>query len=171
MADRHPALTHFVAGSYIEAARTCLDRYHSSPKEFTVRNDGAESFTQVEWELTDSEIRSAWANEDDATRDGAYALAIAATELLRGMVAVRRAETRTGADYYISFSGVHSEDLENCFRLEVSGTCSSNKSDINRRLKIKLEQASKGNSNLPAIAAIIGFRVQLILIQTVSEVK
>jgi hypothetical protein len=168
MADRHPALTNFVAGSYIEAARTCLDRYHSSPKEFTVQNDGVESFAKVEWDLTDQKIQSAWANEDDATRDGAYALAIAATELLRGMVAVRRAETRTGADYYISFAGVDSADLENCFRLEVSGTSSGNKSEVNRRLKIKLEQARQGNSNLPALAAIVGFRVQLILIQTVG---
>ncbi|MGA7953032.1 MAG: hypothetical protein WCA07_05860 [Gloeobacterales cyanobacterium] len=84
------------------------------------------------------------------------------------MVAVRRAETRTGADYYIALSDQDLEDLENCFRLEVSGT-HSDKSEVKRRLRIKLEQASQGNSNLPALAAVIGFRVQLILLQTVDE--
>jgi hypothetical protein len=171
MADRHQALTPSVAGSYLEAARVCLDRHHISPKEFSLGDDGVESIAKVEWEETDSRVKAAWANADDATRDGAYAFAIAATELLRGMVAVRRAETRTGADYYIALSDQDLEDLEdleNCFRLEVSGT-DSDKSEVKRRLRMKLEQARKGNSNLPALAAVIGFRVQLILLQTVDE--
>ena len=168
MADRHQALTPSLAGSYLEAARVCLDRHHVSPKEFTLENDRVESIAKVEWEVADSRVQAAWANADDATRDGAYAFAIAATELLRDMVAVRRAETRTGADYYIALSNQDLEDLENCFRLEVSGT-HSDKSEVKRRLRTKLEQARQGNSNLPALAAVIGFRVQLILLQTVDE--
>lgn len=168
MAERHRALTPSVAGSYLEAARVCLDRHHSSPKEFTLEDDTVESIAKVEWDVTDDRVRVAWANTDDATRDGAYAVAIAATELLRGMFAIRRAETRTGADYYIALSDQDLEDLENCFRLEVSGT-HSDKSEAKRRLRMKLEQAKKGKSNLPALAAVIGFRIQLILLQTVDE--
>ncbi len=168
MADRHQALTSSLAGSYLEAARVCLDRHHVSPKEFTLENDRVESIAKVEWEVTDGRVQAAWANADDATRDGAYAFAIAATELLRGMVAVRRAETRTGADYYIALPGHDLEDLENCFRLEVSGT-HLDKSAVKGRLRTKIEQARQGNSNLPALAAVIGFRVQLILLQTVDE--
>lgn len=167
MADRHQALTPSLAGSYLEAARVCLDRHHISPKEFTLENDRVESIARVEWEIADRRIQAAWANADDATRDGAYAFAIAATDLLRGMVAVRRAETRTGADYYIALSNQDLEDLESCFRLEVSGT-HSDKSEVKRRLRIKLDQARQGKSNLPALAAVVGFRVQLILLQTVD---
>jgi hypothetical protein len=168
MADRHQALTPALAGSYSEAARVCLDRHHESPlKEFTIEHDGVESIALVEWERTDSRIQAAWNKADDATRDGAYFVAIAAIELVRGMVAVRRAETRTGADYYIGFPNEDWTDLENCLRLEVSGT-SSEKPAVKQRLRMKIDQASKGDSNLPAIAAIIGFRVQLIFIQTVS---
>jgi hypothetical protein len=156
MAERHRALTLSVAGSYLEAARVCLDRHHTSPKEFTLENDRAESIAKVEWEVTDSRVQAAWANVDDATRDGAYAVALAATELLRGMVAVHRAETKTGADYYIAPIGEKLEDLENWWRLEVSGT-HSDKSEVKRRLRIKLEQAKQGKSNLPALAAIVGF--------------
>jgi hypothetical protein len=168
MSERHHALTPPVAGSYLEAARVCLDRHHISPKEFTLENDKLESVAKVEWELTDDRTQAAWANTDDATRDGAYALAIAATELLRGMVAVRRAQTRTGADYYIAPIDRDLEDLESHFRLEVSGT-DLGKPDVKRRLIMKLEQAKQGRSNLPALAAVVGFKVQLILIQTVDE--
>lgn len=168
LADRHQALTPPVAGSYLEAARICLDRHHISPKEFTLENDKTESIARVEWIVTDERIKAAWANVDDATRDGAYAFALAATELLRGMFAVRRAETRTGADYYIAPANQDWEDLENWIRLEVSGT-HLDKSEVKRRLRVKLEQAKQGNSNLPALAAVVGFRVQLILLQTVDE--
>ncbi|AFY50733.1 hypothetical protein Nos7524_5008 [Nostoc sp. PCC 7524] len=146
----------------------CLDRHHISPKEFTLENDKVESIAKVDWDITDNRIRGAWANIDDATRDGAYAVAIAATELSRGLFAVRRAETRTGADYYIAPINEDLEDLENCFRLEVSGT-HSDKSEVKKRLRIKIEQTKQGNSNLPALAAVIGFKVQLILIQTVDQ--
>lgn len=84
------------------------------------------------------------------------------------MIAVHRAETRTGADYYIAPVGVGLEDLEHWWRLEVSGT-HSDKSEVKRRLRVKLEQAKQGKSNLPALASVIGFRVQLILLQTVDE--
>lgn len=168
MADRHRGLTPSIAGSYLEAARACLDRHHISPKEFIMENDREDSIAQVIWELTDDRTRAAWANKDDATRDGAYALEIAATELLRGMVAVHRAETRTGADYYIAPTNQDLEDLEGCYRLEVSGT-NSDKSEVKRRLRVKIEQTKQGKSNLPALAAIVGFKVQLILLHTVDE--
>jgi len=42
---------------------------------------------------------AAWANADDATRDGAYAIALGALEAGFGLLATSRAETLTGADY------------------------------------------------------------------------
>ena len=76
---------------------------------------------------------------------------------MRGLVAVRRAETRTGADYYVGEPEAGLEDLEASFRLEISGTDEGNESCIISRLREKLTQASKGNSNLPAIASVVGF--------------
>ncbi len=172
MANRHYALTSELAGSYLQAARVSLDKHHISPKEFTLENDKAESVAKVEWDSADNRVKATWANTDDATRDGAYALALAATELLRGMFAIQRAERLTGADYYIAPIGEDMEDLEDledCFRLEVSGTQSDKKYDVKNRLKQKVEQTKQGNSNKPAIAAVVGFRTQLILLQTVDE--
>lgn len=168
MAERHKGLTKSVANSYCEAARVCLDRHHLSPEEFILENDTVELTTIIEWEPTDEQCKGAWANKDDATRDGAYACAIAATELTRGLFAVRRAETLTGADYYIAPFGKDIDDLEDCLRLEVSGT-DLNQSQVKKRLEQKVNQAQAGRSNLPALAAVVGFKARLILIKTVEE--
>lgn len=166
MAERHQAFTKSIAHSHLEAARVCLDRHHISPKEFTLEDDRVASTTKVEWEITDNRTKEAW-DKDDATEAGACAFAIAAIEISRGLFAIRRAEKRTGADYYVAPSSEDFEDLENCFRLEVSGT-NSDKAEVKKRLYIKIEQTKQGNSNLPALVSVVGFKVQLILLHTVD---
>jgi len=168
MEERHVGLTPALAECYYEAARVCLDRNHTSPQEFDLRAEKSEQRALVMWQTPDNRCIGAWANKDDATRDGAYACALAATELCMGFYAVRRAETLTGADYYIGSDTTDPEDLENCLRLEVSGT-DSNTYEVNRRLKRKVRQAREGKSNLPALAAVVGFRVKLITMQKVDE--
>jgi hypothetical protein len=111
----------------------------------------------------------AWANNDDTTRDGAYGLALAAVEITRGLVAVSRAETRTGADYYLGTPDAVLDDLEASIRLEVSGTDEGGESVINSRLRQKLEQASKGCSNLPAMALVVGFKALRIVSEDVKK--
>jgi hypothetical protein len=73
LAERHHGLTPPVANSYTEAARVCLDRHHAPPTDFVVTDDGVDLDAIAEWEPTDDRQRAAWANENDATRDGAYA--------------------------------------------------------------------------------------------------
>src|SRR5579862_8506773 len=140
MADRHTGLTTEIAGAYVQAAHVCLDRHHESPATFHIQDDNALTKAKVEWEETDDRTRAAWANELDATRDGAYACALASTELVRGLFALRRAETGTGADYYLAPAGTPVEDLEDCLRLEVSGTDKGTPRDIEIRLLEKLSQ-------------------------------
>jgi hypothetical protein len=101
---------------------------------------------------------------DDATRDGAYALTLAAVELSEGLFAIHRAETRTGADYYIAPAGATLDDLEDCLRLEVSGVDRGSRSMVEQRLREKIEQALAGDSNLPAMAGVVGFRIRVILL-------
>ena len=167
MEKRHYGLSHFLAQSYLEAARVCLDRHYDSPQEFLLNDDEAESEVLIDWEKTDDRAKGAWNNKDDATRDGAYICALASAEVSRKFVAVQRAETLTGADYYVGPVGVTVNDLENCFRLEISGT-HLDKSGVITRLRTKVEQALNGKSNLPALAAVVGFKARLIMIQTVD---
>jgi hypothetical protein len=126
---------------------------------FSVDNAGNKLNRSVDFLIPDQRTRNANANDIDATETGAYGLSLAAVESVAGMVAIRRAETRTGADWYIAPDGELLEDLESCIRLEVSGISAGTSSDVNRRLQEKIAQAAKGKSNLPAIAAVVRFKV------------
>jgi len=121
------------------------------------------------WENPSTAVLRAHANDIDATEQGAYAVSFAAIEALAGLVAVRRAETLTGADYYAAPLGVDADDLEACVRLEVSGVDAGDESAVRRRLRQKLRQTEKGRSNLPALAAVVGFRERLIAIAQMGD--
>ncbi len=164
LADRHPGLTSAIGESYCEAASVCLSRHHTSPAELRLECDGAISSCDANWNSPDERTKAAWANEIDATEAGACALSLASIELTMNLVAVRRAETLTGADYYVAPRGTPIDDLEGCLRLEVSGTDRGSRAIVRQRLESKLKQAAAGSSNLPAIAAVVGFRECTVLI-------
>ena len=165
MEQRHHGLTKSVADYNTEAARVCLDRHHHSPADFDLNRSGSTSEAIVEWDRTDVRMRGAWANDTDTTEAGACACALAAVELTDGLVAVRRAETMTGADYYVAPPDSSPDHLEDCSRLEVSGVDHGPKGTIVGRLKAKLKQAASGSSNLPAVAAVVGFKARLIILE------
>lgn len=124
---------------------------------------------EVAWAIPGPRELDAWANTTDATEAGAYGCVIAGVELLRDRYAVRRAETGTGADYYVGPIGAGKSDLEDCFRLEVSGISTGDYRDVSRRLLEKVGQAQRGDSSLPAMAGVIGFSARLLMIQDVPE--
>jgi hypothetical protein len=166
MEKRHPGLTSSVAGSYHEAARVSLSASHLPPQDFELAHDHSQHIAEVDWHPPDERCARAWANRDDATRDGAYACAIAAVELTSELYAMGRAERLTGADYYVAPKESDPEDLENCIRLEVSGT-QSDEEEVLRRLSEKVQQARAGKSSLPAIAAVVGFKSKSIRMRSV----
>lgn len=168
MEQRHPGLTKAIAEFLSEAARVCLDRHHASPVDVTLERVESQSVAAISWQTTDSITQGAWANEIDTTEQGAYGCALAAIELVDGLVAVRRAETMTGADYYIAPAGTFAEDLEDCVRLEVSGVDQGDRTVIAQRLRTKVKQAAAGASNLPARAAVVGFK-QLLILQSEDQ--
>lgn len=169
MHERHRALTPSLSGSYQEAAAVCLSRRHTPPVAITLVDNGIESSGEVAWDVPDARTLDAWANETDTTEAGAYGCVIAGVEEMRGLVAVRRAETGTGADYYVGSPGSGTFDLEDCLRLEVSGLDEGNQKDVAKRLHRKIQQARDGRSSLPAITGVIGFAARLLVLQDVEE--
>jgi len=162
---RHPALPPPVCASFAQAAAVSLSRHHSPPSvamDLTCHR-GSEK-CEARWRAPDARAFDAWANSDDATRDGAYAVAIAAVEMSEGMVAWSRAETRTGADYYVAPGGVEPPDLEDVFRLEVSGIDHGGSATIDTRVREKLAQAADGNADGPALACVVGFKARKIVV-------
>lgn len=163
LSSRHFGLTNAVSASYAEAARVCLDRHHVSGVKFTIEDNSTPFMASASWPVVDTRTKAAWNNTTDATEAGASALAIAAVEHSRGLVAIRRAETRTGADYYLDNPASDVDDLENSFRLEISGVDAGTAADVKARLSQKIKQTKAGNSNLPAIACVVGFATLKIL--------
>lgn len=159
---RHYGLTPSVAASYYEAMKVTLDRHHVPAVKLILLDNGSQTFESLSWPPTSARERAAWNNVDDATRDGAYCLALTSVEILRGLVAVRRAETRTGADYYVAPRDADVADFENLVRVEVSGINSGTKAMADYRLSQKLSQAGRGDSNLPAIAVVVEFSAPLV---------
>jgi hypothetical protein len=164
MHERHRALTPSLAGTYQEAACVCLSRRHTSPIEVVLSDNGTERKAELDFQAPTTRERDAWANKIDATEMGAYCCVIAGVEALRDLYAVRRAETGTGADYYVGPKDSGEEDLEDCFRLEVSGMDAGNPREVERRLLEKVLQAQRGESSLPALAGVISFSAKLIKI-------
>jgi hypothetical protein len=169
MHERHRALTPSIAGSYQEAASVCLSRHHTSPAKIRLSDNGKELVVELAWEAPDQRTLDAWANATDATEGGAYGCVIAAVEVLRSRYAVRRAETGTGADYYVGPMGSGQSDLEDCLRLEVSGVGNGEDREVSKRLLEKIRQAQQGDSSLPAIAGVIGFSAKLLMVRDVPE--
>jgi hypothetical protein len=156
-----------MSGTFFEAAAVCLDRHHSSPTVLAITSDGGASQYQVDFPKPDARTLAAWANDIDTTEIGAYGVCLAAVEVEEKLVAVSRAQTLTGADWYVSPVGSPVDDLENCFRLEVSGTDAGGPGAVQTRLKQKIEQARRGSSNLPAIATVVGFKERAVAIKRV----
>lgn len=159
LSDRHLGVTLALSLGYQEAACVCLDRHHVSPQDVSVVDNNNVDVAAIAWEASDQRARNAWANKDDTTEAGAYCLALANAEVMRGLVAVSRAQGRTGVDYYLGPSGSPPEDLEASMRLEVSGTDEGNLLALKSRLRQKLDQAGRVDSNLPALATVVGFAI------------
>lgn len=167
-APRHPGVSDGLSEAFAEAAEVALARHHQPPRtEFAVECRGRETARVLSWSAPTLTMQRAWNNQDDTTRDAAYGVTLAAVEAELGLVAVMRAETRTGADYYIGSMG--EEDLESALRLEVSGVDAGDPPTLTRRLQRKVSQARSGASNLPAIAGVVGFRIARVLLQDVEE--
>jgi hypothetical protein len=169
LGERHPGVTKALGDAYAEAAAVCLSQHHRTPIEVMTQYKGIARGCELSWEEPTAAVSRAYSNELDATEQGAYAVSFAAVESLAGLVAVRRAETLTGADYYVAPLGSDPDDMESCLRMEVSGVGAGNETVVRARLRQKLRQTEKGRSNLPALAAVIGFRERLIAIAHMGD--
>lgn len=166
---RHPGLSKNAAGFYAEAASVVLERHHTSPIDVeVVPSGGASGLRTLSFPSTDQAVKATHANAIDAVENGAYGLSFAAIEVDEHLVAVRRAETRTGADWYVAPVGSAVDDLENCLRLEVSGVEAGGRSIVRARLRSKVKQTQEGISNRPAIASVVGFKERLVMIERVG---
>jgi hypothetical protein len=96
-------------------------------------------------------------------------MCLAALELVAGLVAIQRAETLTGADYYVAPKGSAIDDLEGAYRFEVSGVDKGRRALCDQRLRAKVKQTQDSGHHAPAIAGVTGFEQQVVLLSAVIE--
>lgn len=164
--ERHPGFNRPICEAYAQAAAVCLSDSHTSPTDLEVRRETEECLRSLAWSSPDERARASWANRDDATRDGAYAVSLAAVEVELGLFALARSDVRTGADYYVGPLGA---DLEACHRLEVSGLRHGSAEDVRTRLREKVKQAKKAGVKTPAFACAVGFGSRVIMLARASD--
>lgn len=138
--ERHPGLTPAIGRMFFEAASVCLARHHSSPVDFTIERETSPTETNVVWLDVTPNLNAAYANTIDTTEAGAYGMCLAALELVADLVAIQRAETLTGADYYVAPRGSAIDDLEDAFRFEVSGVDKGRRALCDQRLRAKIRR-------------------------------
>jgi len=173
VAARHPGLTDEVWDYHHQAACVCLDRHHAPPQPFDVRMDDARELLSVTWVPADAAARRAWANSTDATECGAYAVTIACAERVAGLFVVSRADVASGADWYVApygcgVDGNGDPDLDalGVRRFEVSGV---DVGPVGARLTEKKRQLLEGHSDLPGIAAVVGFERAVVAMESTPE--
>ena len=173
--ERHYGVDPSVCSALDASARVCLDRHHSSPADIAVTSTPGVTHSYIlAWLPSTQRQRHSLANPDDATRDGAYCLTLAAAEIELGWVACARTPRGSGADYYLKplSEPCLSEgelDLERAFRLEVSGIdrCRS-EAQLNQRVREKEDQTRRGRSDLPALAGVVAFDLLKIVLRAVE---
>lgn len=164
--ERHRGLTEAIARYYAESAAVSMQSHHASPRSMSVAiGVAAPTDYLITWDVPTRRQFAAWANQDDATRDAAYGIVIAAAEVHLGLFVTGRAPVRSGADYLASPTPQHQEmeepiDLEDivAVRLEVSGInrCDTD-SVLQNRLFIKVGQLRRAVSDYPGIAGVVAF--------------
>src|SRR5262249_2792832 len=141
-------------------------RHHTPPQmlEISLGGLGPSALYEVVWsEPTLAAIRSS-ANRPEATRDGAYCIALATTDPLLGLVGYRRAEPNSGRDWELIPAGapvpedVHLDfDRDDLVMLEVSGIDRDTNTLMRQRLQDKVQQVTNGGYPWTAYATVVGF--------------
>jgi hypothetical protein len=125
----------------------------------------------LHWRYPSAAQSASHRNEEEATRDGAYAVALGTAGSELRLVTIGRAASRTGTDWYLVDLGTDDSfdlDREGVTRLEVSGISSDTPSNVRERVRVKTVQAEAGRSDFPAMVGIVGFRTPLVVLRKVG---
>jgi hypothetical protein len=146
-----PALTPASGERLAEAASHCLDeRGHELRVALIVAGDHTESFV-LERLVVDEVIRRTYNDPEEATEEGACAIAILLTRELTGWSVVRRARRGTGFDYYLGSDSA----LDFRARLEVSGIRQGTQAQLEARARQKRLQTTQSDESLGHLSAYV----------------
>jgi hypothetical protein len=143
-------------GFLAEGASVCLENFrHPKKVQFPVKGSLAEDYylTRIK---TNELSHSSFGDLDEAVEFGAMGIAIAIINEKKGWK-VKRSWKGTGFDFWAGDDSKSSR-FKKKLRVEVSGDFEGTDSDLNSRLKQKLDQTElSSGSRSPACAVIVEF--------------
>lgn len=154
-----PALTPSRGSSMAEACAVCLEEeHHIDGARLAVEGIYASIFHIQKPEVT-PQMLSAWADPIEATEYGATAIAILLLRELADLQVVRRSFIGPGFDYWVGTIADENEFfIQGKARLEISGIRHGTDTQINSRVKQKLDQTiPSDNSGFPAYIVVVEF--------------
>ena len=152
----------YVPSSYganlAEAAGVCLESQgHPHGVEIQVRGYIVGDYS-VEWPTITEEHRRFRSDEPKATEEGALGVAILLVELKTQYSVIEISRKGTGFDYWLGETA--DVTVQRKARMEVSGIRRGNPSEINARVRQKLNQTKASDAdygNLPAYVIVVEF--------------
>lgn len=154
-----PGLSQPMGAAMAEAAAVCLDDCgHHTPVRLIVDGDESRPY-DLKWLPADDQARRTWADEEFATEQGAYAIAILVVRDIRGHTVLERSQKGTGFDYWMGEAG--SMPFTAKTRLEVSGIRRGGSRTISARVNQKIRQISVSSGQLPGIVVVVEFGTPL----------
>lgn len=139
-----------------QAAAVCLD-HQAHVSQVRLEIEGAFTATfSLSWseEITEAKRRF-WNDLEEATQQGAYAVAILLIRALTGYTVIERSRKGTGFDWWL---GTEDNLFQGKARLEVSGILRGARRRINDRIKARLGQTRQSNRlALTAYVVVVEF--------------
>ncbi|UII78612.1 hypothetical protein [Flagellimonas sp. CMM7] len=144
------------------AAAVCInDRGHSKNTSATGKGVYTRNYILKRCDVTD-EIKRTWEDMQEATEEGACGVALVQVAKESKYQVIERSRKGTGIDYWLGDND--SFLFQRKARLEVSGSLNGDEGELNKRLKIKIEQTKQSDSTkLPVIIVIVGFAQPMML--------
>jgi hypothetical protein len=154
-----PAITPAFGAAIAEACSICLnDEAH--PPQVTIDVEGEFSTTfQLEWQPPTEQAQRCWNDEEYTTEQAAYGIAFLLILQLTNLTVIERSRKGTGFDYWLGLqNSTTTLPFQRMARLEVSGIRKGSRSQINTRVKQKMEQTGVSDEQgLPAYIIVVEF--------------
>ena len=154
-----PGVTAAAGGALAEAAGVCLEsQHHRQGVVLRVQGD-RQARHEMRWPLITPQAVRTWADEQEATEEGAAGVAALLAREEIGYLVVERSKRGTGFDYWLGNSP--DEVAAYKAKMEVSGIRNGSEAEINDRVREKMEQMQKPSPPvapaLPAYAVVTEF--------------
>jgi hypothetical protein len=149
--------TAYYCGLLEEASILRLEEQgHQSGVAMEVDGTYSQTFRVIWGYTTNDGMRRCYQDEEQTTEWAACGIALMLIQKLTDYAPISRSRKGTGFDYWL---GTHQDTDDNIFlnkaRLEVSGIRKGSDTQINRRLREKIDQPNPSNSTLLSVYAVV----------------